>query len=232
MKTLLLKYWREILIVLLLTVAALSVKTCSSKEGDIKALTQAKDSIFTALTTYKQKNGELTYQVQTQQLTIDQIKDFGNQLGVDNKKLKDQVGNLNNLVSVLEAKVSVSGSVVTKGRDTVIVTVHDHRDTVKTEEKVFNYKTQYLSLYQILNEKSDSLRTYYEYDVDFKMVAYWKGKTIFKQGTLVSDLTFSDPNMKVQKFTSMVIKQPEKKWYETTLFKVGIGVAAGIFIAK
>lgn len=222
--SLLLKYWRELLIAILVCVCGFAFNKCQSNASDKDVLSHKYDSTYLVATYYKNKHGEVIGQVKNHELTIRQLKDFGEQLGFDNKQLRDQVGNLNRLVGYWKGQASVRDSVIITLRDTVIV------DGINTYTKAFEWNNDYLFLNGNIDLQNNQLALQYQYDVNFELVSYRKGKTFFKSGTLVSDIKFSDPNIRVREFSGFVIVEPKKKWYETRAAAFGVGVLTGFAI--
>lgn len=229
------KYWRELMIAILLIFLYAIVDTGLNTIKDLKeekfALLHSKDSSFTIAKQYIGKNGELVSQVQTHELTIKELKETGDELGFSNKELKKQVGSLNNLVGYWKGQAGFSGRDTVRTRDTVFV------DNGKKESgKLFNWSNKYLSIDGGYYPYDSSVVLDYKYDIGgFELTAYRKkqGNLFnFKPSQLVADIRFGDQNMKVGSFQGMVVKEEPKKWYQTKGFWIGIGFIGGVFIAK
>lgn len=195
-------------------------------------LQQSVDSSFHVATTYINKNGELVHQVNTFELTIKDLRDLSEQLGFDNKALKEQVGNLKNLVGYWKGQATASGSVDNvPARDTVYITTQG--DTVQAQG--FTWTNNFLSLNGTYNSAGKKFAFQYKYDLGgFEITAYRKRepgfKGYFKQKQLVTDINFGDPNMQVTSFQGLVIKEERKKFWETKGFAFGVGVVTGAFL--
>src|SRR6478736_921339 len=94
----LLKYWKELVIFVLVVIVAISANTCSNKnkeierkDSDITLLTNSRDSAYNKAVYYQGKNGQLIGQIKTQKVTINQLEKYSDQLGIDKKALKQQI---------------------------------------------------------------------------------------------------------------------------------------------
>lgn len=227
----LLKYWRELLILILIIILVISFRSCSNKKSDIDLLKKANDSTYHVAIAHKLKNGQLAFQVKTYEATVSQLRNDASLFGFDKKALQNQVGSLGNLVAYWKGRATLTGIANSRAADTTIVYLY-RGDSVRQKEKVFNWSNHYLTLHEIYNPATDSIFRRYTYQTDFTLTPYRKGMGFLKRKQLVTDVTFSDPNMKVGKFQGIVIKEGPKKWYQTTAFKVGAGIALGAFLAR
>lgn len=231
--TILLKYWKNILIVVLALFVFGSVRQCSENASDKVVLLNAMDSAFVVAHYYKTKHGEVIGQVKTHELTIEQYKKYGNQLGFENKKLKEQVGKANRLVAHWMGKVSSTDSIYIVLRDTSLNTMDESMGLNEPETaKVFEWSSKHLSLEGIIHLDSNQLALSYKYSSDFSLTAYRKSNGLFKGSQLVADIWFDDPNMRVREFKGFVIQEPKKRFYQTGLFKLSIGIGIGYVLAK
>jgi len=233
----LLKFWRELTILILVLVCLFSFRQCSVKNYDNQVLMNANDSLFNVAHYYKNKNGELVGQVKTHELTIGQYKKFAAQLGFDNKELKKQVGKESRLVAHWKGKAEANGVILIGLKDTTINTMDPtmdlFSDPINIESaKTFEWSNKYLDLKGIISIDSNQLALTYKYDTDFSITAYYKPQGLFKPKQLVSDIWFEDPNMKVREFKGFVIKEPKKRFTQTGLFKVSLGIGIGYGLSK
>jgi len=216
------KYWREIIIGILLIVVVLSTKQCQKQKSDIALLNNIQDSTFNVIREIKGKNGELTSQVNTYEITIDQLKESGDKLGIDNKALKQQIGSLKNLTAYYKAKIELRDTFTIVNHDTTFI---EKGDT--TRAKAFQWSNKYLVIQGFTAPSYTTIS--YDYHPTFTLTSYYKDKGFLrlKKGQLVSDLKFDDPNMQVREFKAVRITEEPKKWYETKLFYFLTGAAAG-----
>jgi len=229
-------FWREVLIAVLLLVCFSSVRQCSVNKSDNEVLLNVNDSAFNVAHYYKNKAGELVGQVKTQELTITQYKKFADQLGFDNKELKKQVGKESRLVAHWKGRAEAKGVILIGLKDTTINTMDPTMDlsgeSINIESaKTFEWSNKYLDLRGIIDIDSNQLALKYQYDTDFSITAYYKPQGLFKQPQLVTDIWFEDPNMKVQEFKGFVIKEPKKRFVQTGLLKVSVGIVIGLAAA-
>lgn len=222
-----LKYWRELLILLLLITTIITARTCENKNSDINTLKNTSDSSYSVAKYYIDKNGKLEAQVKTHEITTNQLKEFNEQLGINEKELKKQVGSLNNLVTYYKGKAGINDTIYSHSVDTVI-----QYNGTQVIGKRFKWTNGYLTLDQTYNPSNDTLKTIYDYKFDFVLDTYRKKQGIFKSKQLVTDIHFSDESLTVTDFKGIVIKEPKKKFYQTGLFKFALSLGAGIAIMK
>lgn len=211
-----LRNWKTILFILMAVALFFSVRTCQQRGDTIQTLEHKSDSAFTAIREYKDKNDRLISQVNTQETTL---KNFKNYWALDSKRLKAQIGNLNKLVGYWKGKAVLTDSVEILVTDTVYLT----RDGFNTD-KAFNWSNGHLTLSGGLNTSSNRLSLDYQYQVNFELTSYYK-KTGFMKRQLVADLYFSDENLKVREFQSIVIKEKPRK------LNLGIGAGYGVVLS-
>lgn len=221
------KFWREILIAILAIALFSSIRSCNKNSDNTSIAIHRGDSAFLVAHYYKNKQGELIAQVNTSELTAKQYKQFSKQLGFENQDLKMQNKKLKGLVAHWQGQASIHDTVFSVGKDTTLYT--NKKDTVGTKAIYFAFTSKYLTLDQFYTPLDRKLETHYSYTVDFSLTAYRKQQGLFKkQGQLVADVYFSDPAIKVSTFKGFVIKEPPRRWYQTTGFKIALGAAGGI----
>jgi hypothetical protein len=221
----LLKYWKNVAIILLAIFCVLSVRTCSVNKQDKEALETSVGILEAQVKEYKGKNGELVSQVQTHELTIAQLKDYGSKLGFENSSLKKQVGKLNNLVGYWRVQASVRDTFTMVSTDTVYL-----KDNKPVKAKAFHYSNNYLVLDQLYHPDDGTMSTLYDYKIDLELTVYRKGKSLFNSGTLVSDIRFKDQNLSVTEMKGVVIREPKKAWWQTGAAKLVFGLGLGYII--
>ena len=193
-----------------------------------KELSEWKDSVQY----YYNREGELVAQKNVAELELDDLKKLNDQLGIDMKELKDQVGNLKNLNSYYRGQVSTRGRGTSITIDTVVQVI-ENTDTVEVAAQSVDWTNDYLAIDGIFIPRFNRWDFNYSYKVDFDITSYHKKtrKGLFAPKTLVVDLKLSDPNARVVDLQALQIKR-ENKWYQSTAFKVGIGLVGGFFIAN
>ena len=177
----------------------------------------------------RNKNGQLEAEKRSQNLTIKDLKEYGDQVGQNNEKLKKKVGSLKNLVSNLEGALATAGD----GQ------VQLEPDTIRIKGDSVNYflghTFEWTNNYLTLNGTLDQdlkMDFKYQYKSDFGITTYWKRPSLFKRKELMVNMLMTDPNARATELNSVVIKPDPPKFYQTTGFKIGIGVVGGFLLAK
>lgn len=216
-------FWREFLISILVLLLIGAVNTVHNRDRSISLLQNTRDSAYSVAHYYKNREGELIGQIKTHEVTIGELKEFKNDIGIEVDELKRQIGSLSRLVGRWQGRAQFIDW------DTITVPVYDTIINQATLGK-FEWNNNYLELRGLIGNKQVSLAYTYDLEFDFDLTSYWKGKNLFKKGTLVTDIKFSDQNMKVSEFKGIVIKQPPKKWYETRAFAFGTGFVLASYL--
>lgn len=179
----------------------------------------------------RNKYGQTVASKRVLAITLKELKDQGEILGLDNKKLKEQVGNLNNLVNRLEGDLVASGSGNTVIRDTVVIVKNEVGQIIQVDSaKVFNWTNNYLTLGGTLIKKDLSL--YYLYQTSFDLTTYNKKAGFLKKKQLVADITFEDPGARAMNIIALQIEQPRKPFYTKWWFHMSVGATGMYFIMK
>lgn len=221
------KNWKDVALIGLVIFCISSVHSCYQRGVDNDRLLSSVDSLKVQVREYKDRNGKLVSQAKTHLLTIGELREYSDQLGIEVNGLKKQVGNLNRLVSYWKIQASARDTFYVTGVDTVFV-----KDGVSQTGKAFHYSNRYLTLDQLYHPGDGTLSTLYDYRIDFELTAYRKGQTLFKPGTLVTDVKFSDQNISVKEIKGLVVKEPPKKFYEKGWFWGLVGFIGGVFAVK
>lgn len=182
---------------------------------------------------YKNQQGELIAQKQIAEVTIRDLKEIGHQLGIDRDKLSDQVGSLRNLNAHYKGEIKSMGKGATVTIDTVIQVIESIGDTVKVVAQSVDWTNRYLSIDGIFIPSFNKWEFNYNYIVDLEIVSYDRKikKGLFAPKQLVVDFKLSDPNASVVDLKALQIVR-EKKWYQTTGFKIGLGMVGGILLTN
>ena len=186
----------------------------------------------------RNKKGEWEAERRSFHLTNAELKKNADNLGIDNKALKQRVGSLKNLVSSLQGDILASGS----GEIQLM-----RSDTIYSSDSTkyfighgFDWTNDYLTLNGTL-DNTYKLKFDYTYSVAFTTDTFWKRerntnkngkKKLFKEKNLTVNFTLDDPNAKAIGLNSVVIRPDPPKFYQTTWFKIGVGFLGGVFIAK
>lgn len=245
MSTVIKKYWREIAIVSLLLMLFIGYQANDILSSHNKVLLQRSDSAFNVVKTYVDKNGDLTNQIASYEITVDELKAFGLIKDRDIDRLKNQVGGLNNLVGYWRGQAGFKGKDTIRFIDTVRIGYNIKgidlldRDSIAAldtvQYKTFGWTNGFLTLNEDYYPYDNVVVLDYQYTLGgFEMTAYRKKTTRaerkankgLKRKQLVADIKFGDSNIEVTQFTSVVIKEKPKKikWWHWLLVGFGGGV--------
>lgn len=203
-----------LIVALLLTFSWVEVgkKEYNNLQDDLKI---AQDSTHH----YKNKLGETVAQTKVMQLDNSQLKSSLSLLGLDNKALKDQVGNLNKLVVAYQGKVGISGEIQTITRDSLVAV--PGKDSIIYKD--FDFKTKYIEFKGY--HKQDTLFAAYTYKSPLLITL-----SETKQG-MIAKATFEDPAARIDN-QKVVFVQRKKKFYEKTWFKIIGGAVGGFYLSN
>lgn len=219
--------------VAILVLAGLLVQTCVQKKQDEQRLEDNVRITQDSVKHYRDKSGQLVAQREAILIRENDLKSQAVALGIDKDRLEKQVGKLSNLVSYYKGELQAKGTVVSEGKDTVLVEVV-RGDTTRREAKVFEYANAFLFLHQLYLPDSNRLITEYEYKVEVEVTTYRRRDNPFNflsKKRLYADVRLSDPNASIINARSVVIDLPAKRWYERTWVHLVAGAVGGIFIA-
>lgn len=241
------KYWKEIIIILLVSTVLVGGCSYNQKVSDYETKLDIKDEqLNDSVMVYKTKNGDLMFQKNTLETDVDNLEENLETLGIDRDKLKDQIGNLKNLNNRLSARVESLTKIIlsdTVKDDDIVISdsTFNFEGETRWENKyilttgTYNISGKYLVDNTVVkfsnvtfNQELD-----YKYTVDFTTTSYWKRENklkFWKPKTLVTDVEFSDPNAKVVSIQSIEIKEPPKKFYEKNVFWGIVGGVVGFAI--
>ena len=213
----LLKYWKNVLIGILIVVAFLSIKQCSNNSSSYQRIKTAQKVWEDSVTYYKDKNGQLVSQKQSAVLTTRELEEVIEDLRIDKGELIDKVGKLNRLNLYYKGQLESSGSGTITLTDTVI-----RVDTVYFDTKSFTWNNNYLKLKGLYYPKGDTIDFDYTYSTELELISYRKKKDVY-----VVDVRIMDDEAIITGQNSIVIDAGEKKWYQTDIFKFGMGILVG-----
>lgn len=226
------QYWREVVILILIVTIGITMNMCQNHRLDKDRLESNLKISQDSVHHFKNKNKELVGQVGSMQLTTNDLKENGKQLGLNVDSLQKQVGSLKNLVSYYKGKVKVGGEVTGITHDTVIQHIY-HNDTTKVKEKEFKWSNGYLFLTTLYNPTNDSISIKYRYETGFTLTAYRKRRAFFSfKKDLVADFVLKDPNGTLVNGKSVTIIPAPRKFYEKWWFHTFIGALGATYIWK
>ena len=176
------------------------------------------DALNSQLASYKLKNGQLVTSAKTLSYTNAQLKN--SLLGKD-KTLKEVMAKF--------AKVqSVTKYVTTTKIDTIAITYTDSIPCIFNKDgAIFD---DWYSLGYKSNQKGITITELYIPD-SVAIVTGTKRKWFLGKQTQTIDITHTNPFVETEAVQHIeVVAKP--KWYETTIFKVGLGFLGGFLLAK
>lgn len=176
------------------------------------------DALNSQLTSYKLKNGQLVTSAKTLSYTNAQLKN--SLLGKD-KTLKEVMAKF--------AKVqSVTKYVTTTKIDTIAITYTDSIPCIFNKDGAIFH--DWYSLGYKSNQKGITITELYIPD-SVAIVTGTKRKWFLGKQTQTIDITHTNPFVETEAVQHIeVVAKP--KWYETTIFKVGLGFLGGFLLAK
>lgn len=241
-----LKYWKEIVIVILLIFLFIGYNKLSNTTTSLADIENALKISRQETKLFKDKSGKLVAEKQVMQLNINDLTQNGNQLGLDMTDIKSQVGNLKNLVNRMEGKINTQGSVEAgidelKGDLLAALakgdTSKENISKLKERYKPFKWSSDYLLVTDgLIDLKENKVNFNYTYSTKFTNTTFWKKedgfKNKFKPKSLVVQLKFEDQNAFADSVQNINVKPPPKKFYEKTLFKVAVGFTSGLYLSS
>lgn len=206
--------------------AFLATKGCSDKAGQISSKDAYEKSLKdTILMTIKAKDGIVTTYKTQVEVDAATIRDITSQNESLNKTLSDMKVKLNNVLSISQIETHTGIK-----HDTIPVPFPVH-DTVRPGRKpvAFSDSTKHYIIKGIAYPTKIILTT-----IDFPdsttIVSESQGGLLTKEKYLLK-VSHSNPYINTTGIESLVLK-PDKKWFQTTAFKIGVGFAAGIYIER
>lgn len=203
-----------ILCVVCLVLFAMLFNKCENEDLQLANV----DALNSQLTTYKLKNGQLVSSAKTLSYTNAQLKK--SLLGKD-KTLKEVMAKF--------AKVqSVTKYVTTTKIDTIAITYTDSIPCIFNKDGAIFH--DWYSLGYKSNQKGITITELYIPD-SVAIVTGTKRKWFLGKQTQTIDITHTNPFVETEAVQHIeVVAKP--KWYETTIFKVGLGFLGGFLLAK
>lgn len=221
-----------IIVTLLLILGILLLKVTQIKEERDNAKNIVQSSLDTTQF-YKNKWGEEIAQKRVLEVTNKGLKENIAALGINEEKLKDQIGSLKNLNNRLKANIQSQQVIYVYDsieEEDVVVS-----DSVFEIQGDFDWKGDHLTVNGTYKMKGryhyDGMLTLssinfnqqidYDYQLDIISTTYrrrdpkWK---LWKEKELVTDITITDPNAKITNIESLHIVENPKKFYEKTWF--------------
>lgn len=209
---------QRILILLLALLCLVAVSSLFTKCENEKVQLANVSALNKENTFYKLKNGQLV--TSTEVLSYDKAQ-LKNSLLLKDKKIKELVDKFHNLKGV------INYITITKF-DTIEI---PYKDTIPC---IFNKKDSVLKKwYHIAYESNQKGIKITELSIpDSVIVATGlKRKWFLGKQTQTTDITHANPFVQTQQVQHIEVVIP-KKWYDTNLFKIGIGFIGGVLITR
>jgi hypothetical protein len=205
---LIIKFIKEIIILLLLGVALLLGKCSADKNRKIHDLKLLHKTSKSQVEQWKDKAGKNHSRAIVAEINA---KNLNYVLNEDLKALKKEIGSLKkNLISYSKISTTTEGGFKVGLKDTVVI-INDYKGI---EAKVAAFKDDYIEFEQLIVQ--DSSITRYSIKNDFEYYHYYKkpGKfpfNVFKRKVAVAEIKFKNPNTKGEKIFTLILKREEKR---------------------
>ena len=209
---------KRIIIFVLSVVCLLLISQLFSKCESQKVQLANIDALNSEATTYKLKNGQLVTSVENLVYTKEQLKKA---IIMKDKKVKELTDKFSNIKSITKF--------VTNTKFDTIKLVY--QDSVPCNfERVGSDLKQWYHIAYKSNQKGVEIT---ELSIpDSVIVASGeKRKWFWGKRTNVTDITHANPFVETESIQHIEIKQLAK-WYDSTIFKIGVGFIGGILLLK
>ena len=167
---------------------------------------------------YKLKNGQLVTSVENLQYTNGQLK---NSIIMKDKKVKELINKFSNVKSVTKY--------VTNTKFDTIKLVYQDSIPCNFERIGSNLKEWYHIAYKS-NQKGVEI-TELSIPESVIVVTGDKRKWFWGKRTSTTDITHANPFVETENIQHIEVVKPTK-WYDSTIFKIGVGLIGGIFLVK
>jgi hypothetical protein len=209
---------KRIIIMVLLITCLLLVSQLFSKCESQKVQLANIDALNTELTKYELKNGQLVTSVENLVYTKEQLK---KSLIMKDKKVKELADKFSNIKSITK--------IVTNTKFDTIKLVY--QDSVPCNfERIDSVLQEW---YHIAYKSNQKGVTFTELSIpDSIIVASGeKRKWFWGKRTSVTDITHLNPFVETEQIQHVEV-QEIAKWYDSTIFKIGLGFIGGLFLIK
>lgn len=167
---------------------------------------------------YKLKNGQLVTSVENLNYTNSQLK---NSILMKDKKVKELVNKFSNVKSVTKY--------VTNTKFDTIKLVYN--DSIPCEfERIGSDMKEWYHIAYKSNQKGVEI-TELSIPDSVIVVTGDKRKWFWGKRTSVTDITHANPFVQTESVQHIEVVKPAK-WYDSTIFKIGLGFIGGIFLVK
>ena len=208
----------RIYIVVLLVVCLILLSQLFQKCESEKIQLANIDALNSQTKVYKLKNGQLVTSVENLHYTNSQLK---SSLLMKDKKVKELVNKFSNVKSVTKY--------VTNTKFDTIKLVYQDSIPCNFERVGSDLKEWYHIAYKS-NQKGVEI-TELSIPDSVIVVTGEKRKWFWGKRTSVTDITHANPFVETESVQHIEVVRPAK-WYDSTIFKIGVGFIGGIFLLK
>jgi competence protein ComGC len=208
------KVYISVLIIICFLLISQLFSKCESEKvqlANVKALNSK-------VQVYKLKNGDLVTSVENLSYTNSQLK---NSIIMKDKKVKE-------LTSKFTKVKAVTKFVTNTNLDTITLT---YRDSIPCNfKKIDSLSNQWYNISYQSNQKGIEI-TKLNISDSVIVVTGDKRKWFWGKRTSVTDITHANPFVKTESIQHIEVKE-KTKWYNSTIFKVGIGFIGGALLLQ
>lgn len=218
------KFYRELIILVLLVVVALAVSTCNHNQRNARVAYNSIDSAFNYAKRVELKNGELIHRVNTLEIEKGDLNKTVGLLGFDKQHLESKVGKLNRIVAHWEGRLTVP----IDRSIPVLIVPKDPENPISGNDLANGDASFDLDRSDLPLNPIDSVRT-----IDFSLTAYYgKRPSLFKSRPLVADIYFDDPTFVVNEFKGFVVQQKRPPFFQRPIVKITLFTIGGFVIGR
>ena len=208
----------RIIIMVLTIICLLLISQLFSKCENQKVQLANIDALNKELTTYELKNGQLVTSVENLVYTKEQLK---NSLIMKDKKVKELADKFSHIKSITKYVTNTKFDTIKLVYQDSVPCNFEKTDSVLKEWYHIAYKS---------NQKGIEIT---ELSIpDSVIVATGdKRKWFWGKRTSITDITHANPFVETESIQHIEVVQPAK-WYDSTIFKIGLGFIGGMFLVK
>lgn len=209
---------QRFIIILLALICLIITSSLFSKCEDEKVQLANINALNKQNTFYKLQNGQLVTSVEVLSYDKAQLK---NSIILKDKRIKELIDKFNKVKSLTRyITITKLDTIEFRYKDT-IPCVFDKKDSVLNKWYHIGYES---------NQKGIKI-TDLSIPDSVVVVSGFKRKWFLGKQTQTTDITHSNPFVQTEQIQHIEVVTP-KKWYDTNLFKIGIGFIGGALIVK
>jgi hypothetical protein len=209
---------QRLLITLLALVCLIFASSLFSKCENEKIQLANVNALNKENTFYKLKNGQLVTSVEVLSYDKTQLK---NSILLKDKRIKELIDKFNKVKSVTKyITITKFDTIELRYKDTVPC-VFNKKDSVLKQWYHISYESNQRGIKITELSIPDSVM----------VVTGFKRKWFLGKQTQTADITHANPFIQTEQIQHIEVVNP-KKWYDTNLFKIGIGFIGGVLITR